>query len=76
MADGATLEDLEKYNNGKVTMSTQRLMRSRWAYIPEEYIKCLVQGRVRTIQKGKLEERRHEVRDHEHGQAGVSKRKK
>jgi len=40
------------------------------------YIKCLVQGRVRTIQKGKLEERQHKVQDHEHGQAGVSNRKK
>ena len=57
-------------------MFTQQLTRSNWAYIPEEYIKRLVQGRVRTIQKGKLEERRHEVRDHEHGQAGGSKGKK
>jgi len=37
-------------------MFTPQLTRSRWAYIPEEYIKRLVQGRVRTIQKGKLEE--------------------
>jgi len=57
-------------------MFTQRLTRSRWAYIPEEYIKRPVKGRVRTIQKGKLEERRHEVRDHEHGQGGISKGKK
>jgi len=57
-------------------MFTQRLTGSRWSDIPEEYIERLVQGRVRAIQKGKLEERRHEVRDHEHGQAGVSKGKK
>jgi len=57
-------------------MFTQRLMRSRWAYIPEEYIQRLVQGRVRTIPKGELEERRHKVRDHEHGQAGVRKGEK
>ena len=31
---------------------------------------------VRTIQDGKLEERRYEVQDHGHRQAGVSKGKK
>ena len=60
-----------KHKNGRVVIFVQRVTGLGWAYIHKEYIKRLVQvtseeGRIRTTQEGKLEERRHEVRDHGH----------